>query len=157
MKHDLKTKYFCLKMDGTAPGKPSGTRSWFRSISISNTSSQCEAAAKKVRSIVGMIHRQFERLNKQDFLIIYKAYVCPHMEYCIQAYSPQLKNGIKCCTKSAKKSNKNGTWLSEHELPTKPVAAEPHHFSKELTERRLNTLCPQKCPPSYFSNNSVKN
>jgi len=40
--------------------------------------------------------------------------------------------------KSAVKNNKNGVWLSEHELPRKTVATEPHRFSKEKTERRLN-------------------
>ena len=54
------------------------------------------------------------------------------------------KERYRMFRKSATKSNKNGTWLSEHELPLprKIVAAEPHHSSKEKTERWLNRNVP---------------
>ena len=52
---------------------------------------QCIQAAKKAQSVLGMINRQFKIIDKEDFGIIYKTYVRPHIEYCIQAWSPKLQ------------------------------------------------------------------
>ena len=50
---------------------------------------QCIQAAKKAQSVLlGMINRQFKTTDKDDFGILYKSYVRPHLEYCIQAWSP---------------------------------------------------------------------
>jgi len=57
---------------------------------------QCVQAAAKARSILGMIHRHFKRLNKAQFLTIYKAYVRPHLEYCAQSWSPWLQKDLNC-------------------------------------------------------------
>ena len=35
-------------------------------------------------------------VDPQDFLIIYKSYIRPHLEYCIQAWSPYLQKDIYC-------------------------------------------------------------
>ena len=52
---------------------------------------QCIQAAKKAQSVLGMVHRQFKIIDKEDFGIIYKTYIRPHLEYCIQAWSPNLQ------------------------------------------------------------------
>jgi len=52
---------------------------------------QCIQAAKKAQSVLGMIYRQFKTIDKEDFGILYKSYVRPHLEYCIQAWSPKLQ------------------------------------------------------------------
>jgi len=52
---------------------------------------QCIQAARKAQSVLGMIKRQFKIIDKEDFGIIYKTYVRPHLEYCIQAWSPKLQ------------------------------------------------------------------
>ena len=39
-------------------------------------------AARKAQSVLGMIKRQFKIIDKEDFGIIYKTYVRPHLEYC---------------------------------------------------------------------------
>ena len=41
-----------------------------------------------------MVRRNFKYLDIEDFNFIYKTYICPHLEYCIQAWSPQLINDI---------------------------------------------------------------
>ena len=58
--------------------------------------SQCVKAAAKARLVLGVVRRHFKRLDPQDFLIIYKSYIGPHLEYCIQAWSPYLQKDVYC-------------------------------------------------------------
>jgi len=58
-------------------------------------STQCIKAAAKARRIVGMVRRNFRRLDSKDFLLIYKTYIRPHLEYCVQAWSPHLIKDIE--------------------------------------------------------------
>ena len=71
-------------------------------------STQCVRAAAKARSVMGMVRRNFRRLDKEDFLLIliYKTYIRPHMEYCVQAWSPYLKKDIKCLEKVQRSATK---------------------------------------------------
>ena len=56
---------------------------------------QCVKAARKARSVLAMVRRNFKRLDADNLLLIYKTYVRPHMEYCIQAWSPHLVKDIQ--------------------------------------------------------------
>ena len=42
-----------------------------------------------------MVRRNFKHLDIDDFQIIYKTYIHPHVEYCIQAWSPHLVKDIQ--------------------------------------------------------------
>ena len=53
-------------------------------------STQCTKSAAKARRIIGMVRRNFKRLDKNDL------YIRPHLEYCIQAWSPHLMKDIQC-------------------------------------------------------------
>ena len=44
----------------------------------------CTKAAAKAR-IIAMVRRNFQRLDKEDFRLIYTVYIRPHLEYCVQA------------------------------------------------------------------------
>jgi len=59
-------------------------------------SRQCSAAVSKASSVLGLIKRNFKRLDKANFLLLYKAYVRPHLEDCIQAWNPFLVKDIGC-------------------------------------------------------------
>src|SRR5664279_2088459 len=59
-------------------------------------STQCTKAVGKARSILAMVHRNFRRLDREDFLLIYKTYIRPHLEFCTQAWSPHLTKDIQC-------------------------------------------------------------
>jgi hypothetical protein len=45
------------------------------------SSTQYLKSAAMARIIVGMIRRNFRRLDKGDFLLLCKTYVLPHLEY----------------------------------------------------------------------------
>jgi hypothetical protein len=55
---------------------------------------QCRKAAKKAMSVLGMINRSFTKLNGEGFMILYRTYVRPHLEYCVQAWSPFQRKDI---------------------------------------------------------------
>jgi len=42
-----------------------------------------------------MINRHFKTIDIEDFGIIYKTYVRPHLEYCVQAWTTQLQKDKK--------------------------------------------------------------
>jgi len=67
---------------------------------------QCVEAAKKARSVLGMISRQFPKLSKEQFLVVYKAYVRPHLEYCVQAWAPWLRKDIDCLERIQRRATK---------------------------------------------------
>ena len=69
-------------------------------------SQQCVKAASKARSILGWINRHFGSLNADEFKILYKIYVRPHMEFCIQAWSPYLQKDIRCLEKIQRRATK---------------------------------------------------
>ena len=51
-----------------------------------NMSEQSGNAASKGNQILGLIRRTITFLEKQLIVLLYKAMVRPHLEYCIQAW-----------------------------------------------------------------------
>ena len=54
-------------------------------------STQCAKAALKASSSLGIIRKSFSYLDSESLSMLYKCYVRPHIEYCIQAWRPYLK------------------------------------------------------------------
>ena len=54
-------------------------------------SEQCRIAASKGNQVLGMIRRNIIYKEKTLIVPLYKAIVRPHLEYCIQAWSPYLR------------------------------------------------------------------
>ena len=52
------------------------------------------------------MRRQFKVLDKESFLIIYKGFIRPHLEYAIQAWSPYLRRDIDCLEKVQRRATK---------------------------------------------------
>jgi hypothetical protein len=59
-------------------------------------SRQCAMAAKKAMSVLGLIKRNFKLLDVEEFMLLYRAYIRPHTEYCVQSWSPYLQQDITC-------------------------------------------------------------
>ena len=54
-------------------------------------SEQCRIAASRDNQVIGMIPRNMTYRDKSLIVPLYKAIVRPHLEYCIQAWSPYLR------------------------------------------------------------------
>ena len=54
----------------------------------------CRIAASKGNQVLGMIRRNITYKDKSLSIPLYKAIVRPHLEYCIQAWSPYLRKDI---------------------------------------------------------------
>ena len=67
---------------------------------------QCRKAASKAMSILGMIRRSFDRIDKDDFQILYKTYIRPCVEYCVQAWSPYLVKDVQCLERVQRRATK---------------------------------------------------
>ena len=77
-------------------------------------SRQCAEASKKANSTLGLIRRTIVTRGKDTKLRLYKTLVRPQLEYCIQVWSPylkQLSTGYGKTGESAKNSHKNDSGL----------------------------------------------
>src|SRR6218665_3786944 len=57
-------------------------------------SRQCAVASRKANSTLGMIRRTKATREKDTILGLYKTLVRPQLEYCIQVWSPYLKQDM---------------------------------------------------------------
>jgi len=53
-----------------------------------------------------MVKRHFKVIDKDDFTALYKTNIRPHLEYCIQAWSPHLKKDIECLERIQRRATK---------------------------------------------------
>jgi ribonuclease P/MRP protein subunit RPP40 len=96
--HNLDTKYYMredtvqIELESVTEEKDLGV--YF--TSNIKPSTQCIKSAAKARRIIAMVRRNFRRMDKKDFLLIYKTYIRPHLEYCVQAWSPHLVKDVQC-------------------------------------------------------------
>jgi len=68
---------------------------------------QCAAASAKAMSILGIIRHHFKNISiSSNFNHLYKTYIRPHLEYCIQAWCPNLVKDIACLEKVQRKATK---------------------------------------------------
>ena len=68
------------------------------------SSLQCNKAAGKAMSALAAIRKTFTFFDRESFKIVYKVYIRPHMEYCVQAWNPYLVKDIKCLEKVQKRA-----------------------------------------------------
>ena len=55
---------------------------------------QCVEARNKANRILGFINRNVNYKSKEVIMKLYKSYVRPHLEYCIQAWKPHQNGDI---------------------------------------------------------------
>ena len=69
-------------------------------------SRQCVEAAKRGNKVLGMVKRTMLSRNKDLIIRLYKTLVRPHLEYCVQAWSPVLKKDIEILEKVQRRATK---------------------------------------------------
>ena len=69
-------------------------------------SEQSRIAASKGNQVLGMIRRNITYQDKSLIVPLYKAIVRPHLEYCIQAWSPYLRKYIDMLDKIQRRATK---------------------------------------------------
>ena len=73
------------------------------SIKFSN---QCAVAVRNANRILGLIRRNILHKSKDVILRLYKSLVRPHLEYCIQVWSPYLRKDVILLEKVQKRATK---------------------------------------------------
>jgi len=64
-------------------------QTWFHKFTL-----HCDKASAKAMQSLGLIKRNFTHLSKEPFLMLYKTYIRPHLEYCVPIWNLYLAKNI---------------------------------------------------------------
>jgi len=67
---------------------------------------QCTKSSDKAMSVMRLIKRNSKSIDIEEFNLLYKAYIRPHLEYCIQVWSPYLRKDIECLERMQRRATK---------------------------------------------------
>ena len=95
--HSLPTDYYMMEGTQKVPLKTVQEETDLGVVIRSDLkpTSQCNKSAAAARRIIAMVRRHFKKLDVEDFLLIYKTYIRPRLEFCIQSWSPYLQKDIE--------------------------------------------------------------
>jgi len=82
-----------------------------RDLGVDVTSSlkpsvQCSKAVASAMHVLGIIRRNFVISDKEDFRLLFNGFVRPHLEYCVQVWSPYLKKDIELIERVQRRATK---------------------------------------------------
>ena len=67
---------------------------------------QCNKAADKALKSLGLLKRTFRNINVRNFPFLYKTYIRPHLEYCVQLWSPYLVKDVNSLERVQRRATK---------------------------------------------------
>jgi len=67
---------------------------------------QCTKSSDKAMSVMRLTKRNFKSIDIEEFNLLYKAYIRPHLEYCIEVWSPYLRKDIECLERVQRRPTK---------------------------------------------------
>jgi len=73
-------------------------------------SQQCALEAQKANCILGCIKRSVTSRTQEVIMPLYSAAVKPHLEYCIQMWSPRYTRDMDLLGVCPEKGHKNDPW-----------------------------------------------
>ncbi len=71
-----------------------------------NSSAQSSRAATKGMNCLRVIRRTFKYIDADSFQTLYKTYIRPHLEYCVQAWCPWMEKDKKALEKVQRRATK---------------------------------------------------
>ncbi|PKU48493.1 hypothetical protein llap_1234 [Limosa lapponica baueri] len=98
-----------------------------------NMNEQSATVAKKVNRMLGCIDKGIPTRDKEVFIPLYSVLIRPHLEYCVQSWSPPYKKDVGRLERIQRKATKMIKGLGK--LPCKERLRELGSFS--LEKRRL--------------------
>ena len=118
---------------------------------------QVIAASQRAMAVLRSVRRAFVRFDIETFCIIYTSYIRPHLEYCIQAWSPYYAKYILLLEKVQRRATKLVLGLKE--LSYEETLERLQLFS--LEERRLRgdliQTWKENVDHEFFLNHSTTN
>ena len=115
---------------------------------------QCQKAYSKAMQSLATIKRSFKNITQDSFNILYKTYIRPHIEYCIQAWSPYYAKDIDMLEKIQHRATKLVPHLSN--LPYKEQIQTLNLYSLYCRRQRGNLIETFKILKQYLSIDSTK-
>ena len=118
-------------------------------ISSLKSSSHCDKAAASATRVLGMLKRTFTMISKELFIFLYKTYVIPHLEYCVQLWCPYLARDIDTMERVQRRATKLVPRLSK--LPYESRLRELRIYSLYYRRKRGDLIETYKLLNGYYN------